>query len=73
MTQVTKIAPRREGQEKDLHRLEERMHILIGEIAECDRVIRLAREAEEKIEGLRKELAGITEEYSSFAIEERGA
>lgn len=71
---VVKIAPnRREGQEKDLYKLEERMHILIGQIAECDRIIRLAREAEEKMIVLRKELAKVAEEYSSFASMEKGA
>jgi hypothetical protein len=73
MATVTKIAPRREGQREDLYRLEERMHILISQIAECDRVIRMAREAEEKIESLRRELAHTAEEYSSFAIGEKGA
>lgn len=65
---VKKIAPKREGQEKDLYRLEERMHILIGQIAECDRIIRQAREAEEKMVGLRKELAEVAAEYSSFTL-----
>lgn len=64
MGDVTKIASnRQEGQEKDLCRLEERMHFLLGEIAECDRIIRLAREAENKMVGLRKELAELAMEY----------
>ena len=70
---VVKIAPKREGLREDLSRLEERMHFLIGEIAECDRIIRLAREAEEKMVGLRKELAELAMEYSSFANVEKGA
>ena len=70
---VVKIAPRREGLREDLSRLEEKMHFLIGEIAECDRIIRLAREAEEKMVGLRKELAELAMEYSSFANVEKGA
>jgi hypothetical protein len=60
---VKKIAPKREGQEKDLYRLEERMHFLIGQIAECDRTLRQAREAEEKLVGLRQELARLAKEY----------
>ena len=60
---VTKIAPKREGLREDLSRLEERMHTIISEIAECDRIIRLAREAEEKMVGLRKELAELAMEY----------
>ena len=60
---VVKIAPRREGQEKDLYKLEERMHILIGQIAECDRILRQAREAEEKLVDLRQELARLAKEY----------
>lgn len=36
---VIKIAPKREGQEKDLYRLEERMHYILSQIAECDRII----------------------------------
>ena len=70
---VVKIAPKREGQKEDLIRLEERMHFLIGEIAECDRILRQAQEAEEKMIGLRKELARVAEEYSSFASMEKGA
>jgi len=70
---VTKIAPKREGLREDLSRLEERMHTIISEIAECDRIIRLAREAEEKMIVLRKELAKVAEEYSSFASMEKGA
>ena len=60
---VKKIAPKREGQEKDLYKLEERMHILIGQIAECDRILRQAREAEEKLVDLRQELARLAKEY----------
>ena len=69
MGTIAKIAPnRREGQKEDLIRLEERMHTIISEIAECDRIIRLAREAEEKMVGLRKELAEVAAEYSSFTL-----
>ena len=71
---VKKIAPKREGQEKDLYRLEERMHILIGQIAECDRVIRQAREAERRIVDLRAELANVAEQYSDYlSTREEGA
>jgi len=74
MGTIAKIAPnRREGQQEEISRLEERMQFVLSQIAECDRIIRQAREAEEKIIGLRKELAGIAEEYSSFAIGEKGA
>lgn len=65
---VVKIAPKREGQEKDLYKLEERMHFLLGEIAECDRIIRQAQEAEGKLVGLRKELTKLAMEYSSFTL-----
>jgi len=63
---VVKIAPRREGQREDLYRIEERMHHILGQIAECDRVIRQAREAEKRIADLRAELANIAEQYSDY-------
>jgi len=63
---VVKIAPRREGQREDLNRIEERMHHILGQIAECDRVIRQAREAEKRIADLRAELANIAEQYSDY-------
>ena len=67
MGDVTKIAPnRQEGQEKDLCRLEERMHTIISEIAECDRILRQAQEAEKRILVLRAELANIAEQYSDY-------
>ncbi len=67
MATVTKIAPnRQEGQEKALYKIEERMHFILSQIAECDRAIRLAREAEKRIVDLRAELADIAEEYTNF-------
>ncbi len=64
---ITKTAPnRREGQEKDLYKLEERMYFLIGQIAECDRILRQAQEAEKRILALRAELANIAEQYSDY-------
>lgn len=66
MATVTKIAPMREGLREDLIRLEERMHFLIGEIAECDRILHQAQEAEKRIADLRAELADIAEEYTNF-------
>lgn len=53
----TKIAP---------NRIEERMHFILSQIAECDRTIRQAREAEKRIADLRAELADIAEEYTNF-------
>lgn len=70
MAVVTKIAPRREGQEKGLYSMEERMHILIGQIAECDRILRQAREAEKRIADLRAELADISGQYLDLVREE---
>lgn len=67
MGTIAKIAPnRQEGQREDLYRLEERMHFLLSQIAECDRIIRQAREAERKIADLRAELAEIAGQYNSF-------
>lgn len=65
MAIITKIAPnRQEGQSwEELMKIEERMHFLLYQIAECDRILRQAREAEEKLEGLRQELAKLAKEY----------
>jgi hypothetical protein len=63
MATVTEIAPTALEQEKDLYKLEERMHFLLYQIAECDRILRQAREMEEKLEGLRQELARLAKEY----------
>jgi hypothetical protein len=63
---VVKIAPKLEGQENDLYKLEERMHFLLGEIAECDRIIRQAQEAEKRILVLRAELANMAKQYSDY-------
>ena len=67
MTIMTKTAPnRREEQEKGLYKLEERMYFLIGQIAECDRILRQAQEAEKRILALRAELAKIAVQYSDY-------
>ena len=50
----TKIAP---------NRIEERMHFILSQIAECDRTIRQAREAEKRIADLRAQLAEVSGEY----------
>lgn len=64
---VTKIAPnRQEWQKKDLYRLEEMMHFILGQIGECERIIRQAQEAEEKLVGLRQELARLAKEYATL-------
>lgn len=63
---VVKIAPKREGQREELMKIEERMHFLLYQIAECDRIIRQAREAEEKLVGLRQELARLAKEYATL-------
>jgi len=64
---ITKTAPnRREEQEKDLYKLEERMYFLIGQIAEYDRILRQAQEAEKRILALRAELANIAVQYSDY-------
>ena len=68
---VVKIAPKREGQREELMKIEERMHFLLYQIAEYDRIIRQAREAEEKLASLRQQLARLAEEY--VAIEKEGA
>jgi hypothetical protein len=74
MGTIAKIAPnRREGQEKDLYRLEERMHFLLSQIAECDRILRQAWEAEKRIMDLRAELAEISGQYADFISGEKGA
>ncbi len=66
---VVKIAPKREGQREELMKIEERMHFLLYQIAECDRILRQAREAEEKLVGLRQELARLAEDYAAFGKE----
>lgn len=73
MGTIAKIAPRREGQEKDLYRLEERMYFLLSQIAECDRILRQAQEAEENLRSLRAELADISGQYVDFLSGEKGA
>lgn len=73
MGTIAKIAPRREGQQEEISRLEERMHFILSQIAECDRIIRQAREAERKIADLRAELAEISGQYVDFISGEKGA
>lgn len=63
MTNVTKIAPMREGLMEEVRQIEERMHYLIGRIAEYERVIRHAKELESKLGSARAELANMTAEY----------
>jgi len=71
---VVKIAPRREGQREDLYRIEERMHHILGQIAECDRILRQAREAEKRIADLRAQLVEVSGEYVNFLSDgEKGA
>ncbi len=73
MTQVIKMAPnRREGQE-GIERLEERMHFVLGQIGECDRILRRAREAEARMKELRNELLDLTGEYGTFTAQKEGA
>lgn len=58
---------RQEGQRwEELMKVEERMHFLLYQIAECDRILRQAREAEEKLVGLRQELARLAKEYAAL-------
>lgn len=52
-------------------KIEERMHFLLYQIAECDRILRQAREAEEMLASLRQQLARLAEEYVD--IEKEGA
>lgn len=74
MAIITKIAPRREGQREDLYRIEERMHHILGQIAECDRILRQAREAEKRIADLRAQLVEVSGEYVNFLSDgEKGA
>lgn len=73
MTNVTKMPQRQEGQKKDLYRLEERMHYILGQIGECERIIRQAQEAESRMRELRKELLELTGEYGTFIVQMEGA
>ena len=50
-------------------KIEERMHFLLYQIAECDRILRQAREMEEKLVGLRQELARLAKEYATLEEE----
>ena len=54
---------------EELMKIEERMHFLLYQIAECDRILRQAREAEEKLVGLRQEFARLAEDYVAFGKE----
>jgi len=65
---ITKIAPNRQEEQswEELMKVEERMHFLLYQIAECDRILRQAREAEEKLVGLRQELARLAKEYATL-------
>ena len=65
MAIITKIAPNRQEEQswEELMKIEERMHFLLYQIAECDRILSQAREAEDKLVGLRQELARLAKEY----------
>lgn len=73
MATVTKIAPKREGQRKEVTVLEERMHNILSQIGEYDRILRQAQEAEENLRSLRAELAKIAGEYADFLSRREGA